>query len=257
MKKVILFLTVLIVMLGLFAALEYTQEPAEYLQETAETTPTPEPTPEPEPTFDPALFSDTDSLLIVANKSHKLPDGYVPADLVRPNITCGGDCRMREPAARAAEEMFAAAAEDGVYLKISSAYRGEDYQSALYWGYVGSYGVETADTISSRPGYSDHQTGLCADFIEGDGSMNGINFNPSFEDTASGTWLREHAHEYGFIMRYPKDKQDITGYAYEPWHYRYIGVEYATAIWEKDVFYSFEEYFGVTGGDYIEEPPLG
>ena len=148
--------------------------------------------------------------------------------------------------------MSPAAAEDGVYLKISSAYRGEDYQRTLYNGYSASYGSETADTISSRPGYSDHQTGLAADFVEGDGSLNGINFNPSFEETASGNWLREHAHEYGFIMRYPKDKQEITGYAYEPWHFRYIGVDYATAIYEKDVFYTFEEFFGVEGGDYAD-----
>lgn len=212
----------------------------------------PAPTPTPEPTIDPALFTDTDSLLIVANKKHKLPDGYVPADLVTPDIAQTAACTMRAPAAEAIAEMSCAAAEDGVYLKISSAYRGEDYQRTLYNGYSASYGSETADTISSRPGYSDHQTGLAADFVEGDGSLNGINFNPSFEGTESGKWLARHAHEYGFIMRYPKDKQEITGYAYEPWHFRYIGVEYATAIYEKDVFYTFEEFFGVEGGDYAD-----
>ena len=211
-----------------------------------------EPEVTPEPTIDPALFTDTDSLLIVANKKHKLPDGYVPADLVTPDIAQTAACTMRAPAAEAIAEMARAAAEDGVYLKISSAYRGEDYQRTLYNGYSASYGTETADTISSRPGYSDHQTGLAADFVEGDGSLNGINFNQSFEDTASGQWLRVHAHEYGFIMRYAKGKQDITGYAYEPWHFRYIGVDYATAIYETDEFYTFEEYFGVEGGDYAE-----
>ena len=212
----------------------------------------PEETPEPEPTFDPALFTDTDSLLVVANKKHKLPDGYVPGDLVTPAIAQTGACTMREPAAEAIAQMAQAAQEDGVYLKISSAYRGEDYQRSLYNGYCASYGSETADTISSRPGYSDHQTGLAADFVEGDGSLNGINFNASFEDTASGAWLRDHAHEYGFIMRYPKGKQEITGYAYEPWHFRYIGVDYATQIYETDVYCSFEEFFEVEGGDYAE-----
>ena len=212
----------------------------------------PAPTPTPEPTIDPALFTDTNSLLIVANKKHKLPDGYVPADLVTPDIAQTAACTMRAPAAEAIAEMSRAAAEDGVYLKISSAYRGEDYQRTLYNGYSASYGSETADTISSRPGYSDHQTGLAADFVEGDGSLDGTNFNPSFEETASGKWLAIHAHEYGFIMRYPKDKQEITGYAYEPWHFRYIGVDYATAIYEKDVFSTFEEFFGVEGGDYAD-----
>lgn len=214
--------------------------------------PTEIPTATPEPTIDPSVFTDTESVLILANKKHKLPDGYVPSDLVTPNITMTQASTMKQIAADAISEMAAAATEDGVTLKISSAYRSEDYQSSLYYGYVSSYGTETADTISSRPGYSDHQTGLAADFVEGDGSMNGINFNQSFEDTDSGNWLREHAHEYGFIMRYPKGKQDITGYAYEPWHFRYVGVEYATKIWEVDEFESFEEYFEVEGGDYAD-----
>ena len=260
MRKVLYGL--LIVLLVLFAGSVYFtffgSKPEAREPEQPEPTPepvieaTPEPTPEPEPTVDPALFTDTDSLLIVANKKHKLPDGYVPSDLVTPNIAQTAACLMRAPAAEAIAAMSDAAAQEGVTLMISSAYRGEDYQSQLYYGYVASYGTETADTISSRPGYSDHQTGLAADFVEGDGSLNGINFNQAFEDTASGAWLRDHAHEYGFIMRYPKDKQDITGYAYEPWHFRYIGIEDATKIYETGVYCSFEEYFGVEGGDYAE-----
>ena len=238
-------------------------EPQTEITETAVPEETSEPTevtpaePEIEETAAPVQveaseFTDTGSLLVVANKKHKLPDGYVPPDLVTPNITQTQACTMRAPAAEAIAEMAQAAAAEGITLKISSAYRGEDYQRQLYNGYTASYGSETADTISSRPGYSDHQTGLAADFVEQDGSMNGINFNQKFEETASGNWLRDHAHEYGFIMRYPKGKQDITGYAYEPWHFRYIGVDYATAIYNVDPFYSFEEYFGVEGGDYAD-----
>ena len=229
-----------------------TKEPTSDPVSTVE--PTEEPVIEetPEPTMDPSVFTDTNSLLVVANKKHRLPEGYVPSDLVSPEITQIQACTMRAPAAEAIKAMAEAAAADGVTLKISSAYRGEDYQRQLYNGYSASYGTETADTISSRPGYSDHQTGLAADFVEQDGSMNGINFNQNFENTDSGNWLRDHAHEYGFIMRYPKGKQDITGYAYEPWHFRYIGVDYATAIYETDVFCSFEEYFDVEGGDYAE-----
>ena len=259
---VVLVLLLALVGIGLYGIMSGngSAKEEEMIQETAMPTAeaepapaeTPESTEEPEPTMDPSVFTDTSSLLVVANKKHKLPDGYVPSDLVTPDIAQTQACTMRAPAAEAIHEMAAAAEAEGVYLKISSAYRGEDYQRQLYNNYSASYGTETADTISSRPGYSDHQTGLAADFVEQDGSMNGINFNQSFEDTASGQWLREHAHEYGFIMRYPKGKQEITGYAYEPWHYRYIGVEYATAIYETDVFESFEEYFGVEGGDYAE-----
>ncbi|MBQ6593020.1 MAG: M15 family metallopeptidase, partial [Solobacterium sp.] len=93
-------------------------------------------------------------------------------------------------------------------------------------------------------GYSDHQTGLALDFIEGKGA----DFTSDFEYSASGIWLRDNAHYYGFIMRYPKGKADITGYSYEPWHFRYVGVDTATAIYNVDVFCSFEEYFGVSGG---------
>ena len=132
-------------------------------------------------------------------------------------------------------------------LILGSAYRSEDYQATLYNGYVEQYGQAEADTISSRPGYSDHQTGLAADISDHDGATY---LTQDMEYTPEGEWLKDHAHEYGFIMRYPKGKEDITGYAYEPWHFRYIGVDYATAIYNVDEFYSFEEYFGVEGGDY-------
>lgn len=229
-----------------------TPTPVATVAPTPTPTPTPEPTPEPEPTIDPAVFTDTDSLLLVANKVHKLPEGYVPADLVDANQygANGRESYMRLEAAQALGEMTAAAANDGVYLSFSSAFRSAERQAELYNHYVSvNKSTEVADTISSRPGYSDHQTGLALDFIEGTDA----DFNPWFEDTASGNWLREHAHEYGFIMRYPKGKEEITGYAYEPWHFRYIGVDYATAIWEVDQFYSFEEYFGVEGGTTYKE----
>ncbi len=251
MQKVILgILVVIAVILAItvFKVNQKTEEPAEetpvvvVVEEVA--------TPTPEPTIDPAVFTNVDSLLIVANKKHKLPDGYVPEDLVDVN-TLGGRATiapyMRQEAAEAVAEMIQDAQNnDGVYLTISSAYRSESYQASLYNGYVGQYGVATADTISSRPGYSDHQTGLAADFVEGGDS----DFNERFESTASGIWLAEHAYEYGFIIRYPKGKQEITGYTYEPWHFRYVGKEYAKLIYESGL--SFEEYFDVSGGDYEE-----
>jgi LAS superfamily LD-carboxypeptidase LdcB len=219
-------------------------------QETASTEPSVSPTIETTGCDGVALdtkFTSTDSLLILANKKYKLPEGYVPSDLVDAGIPCtNGSATMRAAAAEQLQKMYAAAAADGVSLSISSAYRSEAYQTTLYTKYVGEYGQSTADTISSRPGYSDHQTGLAADFVEGGAD----DLVESFENTASGKWLAVNAHLYGFIMRYPKGKSSITGYDYEPWHFRYVGIDTATAIYNTDPNESFEEYFHVPGGDY-------
>ena len=209
---------------------------------------TSEPTPQvsEEPVLD---FTSGDSLLLLANKSHKLPDGYAPSDLVTTTMPCSnGTAYMRVEANNALTSMYNDAQNDGVSLMISSAYRSESYQTSLYNGYVSSYGAASADRISSRPGYSDHQTGLACDFVNGLAS----DFEESFESTSSGIWLAQHAHEYGFIMRYPKGKEEITGYSYEPWHFRYIGVDYATKMYEQDPTLTFEEYFNVSGGDYLD-----
>lgn len=227
-------------------------------EEQVAATPAATATPTPEASYpvsvDPSLFTDPDSLLLLANKKHRLPEGYEPSDLTAVTITTvNSGVMMRKEAEEALEKMAAAAAADGVTLKISSAYRSEAYQRSLYEGYQAQYGTERADRISSRPGYSDHQTGLAADFVQGDGSMDGWNFVEAFEETEEGIWLAAHAHEYGFILRYPKGKEEITGYTYEPWHFRYIGVEYATAMYELDPNLTFEEYFGQEGGDYAAE----
>jgi LAS superfamily LD-carboxypeptidase LdcB len=227
------------------------EEPAEApSEETAE--PTEEPTAEQNTAAEPASslsseFTDTSSLLILANKKNRLPEGYVPADLVDAGIPCtNGSAVMRAPAAAALQQMYNAAAADGVSLAISSAYRSESYQSSLYNNYVSMYGEAGADAISSRPGYSDHQTGLAADFVEGGDA----DFNESFENTVSGKWLASHAHLYGFIMRYPQGKESITGYNYEPWHFRYVGIDSASAIYSAGADETFEEYYQVPGGDY-------
>lgn len=194
-----------------------------------------------------AAFTDTNSLLLLANKKVKLPDGYVPNDLVDAGIPCSnGSATMKAEAASALQNMYRDAAASGVSLMISSAYRGESYQQRLYSTYSAEYGQAVADTISSRPGYSDHQTGLAADFVE----QGPYDLQEQFENTASGQWLAINAHTYGFIMRYPKGKNAVTGYSYEPWHFRYVGVDTATAIYTAGTNMTFEEYFGVPGGDY-------
>lgn len=194
-----------------------------------------------------AAFTDTNSLLLLANKKVKLPDDYVPSDLVDAGIPCSnGSATMKAEAASALQNMYRDATASGVSLMISSAYRGESYQQRLYSTYSAEYGQAVADTISSRPGYSDHQTGLAADFVE----QGPYDLQEKFESTASGQWLATNAHNYGFIMRYPQGKNAVTGYSYEPWHYRYVGVDSATAIYTAGANMTFEEYFGVPGGDY-------
>lgn len=193
-------------------------------------------------------FTDTNSTLLLANKKHALPDGYEPSDLTPVTVAANkSGILMRAEAVTALKEMFDAAAADGVTLVAGSGYRSEAYQRQLYDGYVARYGAATADTISSRPGYSDHQTGLALDISDHDGATF---LSQSMENTPEGQWLYQHAHEYGFILRYPKGKEAITGYAFEPWHYRYVGKEWSEKIYAVSPDETFEEYFGVSGGDY-------
>ena len=139
---------------------------------------------------------------------------------------------MRKEAAEAFMKMVDGAMLDNIILKNSSAYRSYDYQVNLYDKYVKRDGKEKADIYSARPGYSEHQTGLCAD-------INTI--NSSFANTKEAKWLAKNAYKYGFILRFPKDKEDVTGYKYEPWHYRYVGIKVAKIIYEENL--TLEEYY--------------
>ena len=159
--------------------------------------------------------------ILIANKTYALPSDYDP----------GTD----STALAAFDEMQKAAYADGCNIYISSGYRSYARQVEIYNRYVAQDGQEYADTYSSRPGYSEHQTGLTFD-------LNSIDI--SFADTPEGKWVAENCHKYGFIVRYPEDKEDITGYTYEPWHIRYLGVEKATAVYESGL--CLEEYLGIT-----------
>ncbi len=161
-----------------------------------------------------------DGILIV-NKSYSLPKDYNPGGLT-------SEC------AQAFEELRMGAAEDGITIYLSSGFRSYETQNYLYNGYVYYYGQAVADTFSARPGHSEHQTGLAID-------CNII--SDAFIGTPEAIWLAEHCHEYGFIIRYPQGKESITGYKYEPWHIRYIGVENAQKIHESGL--TLEEYFGI------------
>lgn len=194
-------------------------------------------------------FHDTDSILVVANKKHALPSGYEPADLVRPKVEMLNECFIRSLAADALERMFAAAEADGVHLVLGSGYRAETLQRQLYEKYAAQYGQEAADSFSSRPGYSDHQTGLAVDISDHDARTY---LTEEFENTPEGQWLIQHAYEYGFILRYPRGKEEITGYTYEPWHYRFVGKEAAAEIFNSGSWYAMEEYCDVEGGTYVD-----
>ena len=195
----------------------------------------------------PRQFSLTDpaSPWLVVNKHRPLvPADYVPADLVRPAVamTVSGEAALlNSTTAAAAEAMFAAAAGDGVAMVLASGYRSYGTQVATYNGYVASRGQADADTASARPGYSEHQTGWAFDIADGGGVCG---FQPCFADQPAAIWAKANGHRFGFVVRYPWMFHPITGYYYEPWHLRYIGVDAATDMAARGIF-TLEEYFGV------------
>ena len=160
--------------------------------------------------------------ILIANKTYALPRDYDPGELT--DDTYAAYTRMKE-----------AAAEDGIYLEIVSGFRSYDLQTSLYNRYVASDGKAAADRYSARPGHSEHQSGYAMD-------LNSL--TQAFADTAEGRWIAANCHKYGFILRYPKGKEEQTGYMYEPWHVRYVGEARAAAIYESGL--CLEEYYGIT-----------
>ena len=194
-------------------------------------------------------FREHSSLLLLVNKSHAIDEAYVPEDLqtVEVNVK-GSHNQLRKPAAQAYERMVRAAAKDGVQLELGSGFRSGEVQKGIWQDYASRNGKDQADRFSARGGYSEHQTGLAIDFVTGYGESDGINYADDFEKTDEGKWLYNNAWKYGFILRYPKGKEAITGYMYEPWHYRYVGKKWAQSIHEVSPDFSFEEFFCVQGG---------
>jgi D-alanyl-D-alanine carboxypeptidase len=206
----------------------------------------PSPTPSPSAAL-PRQFSLTDpaSPWLIVNKHRPLvPAGFVPADLVSPAVAMsasGEASLLNSTTAAAAEAMFAAAAQAGVAMVLASGYRSYTTQVATYNGYVAARGQADADTASARPGYSEHQTGWAFDIADGNGVCG---FQPCFADQPSAVWAKANGHRFGFVVRYPWMFHPVTGYYYEPWHLRYIGVEAATDMIARGIF-TLEEYFGV------------
>ncbi|MGN0759360.1 MAG: D-alanyl-D-alanine carboxypeptidase family protein [Candidatus Ventricola sp.] len=195
---------------------------------------------------------DPTDILILVNKQNRAP--AVPVTLVKPDVTptresVAENIYMRPEAASALEALFEGAAEAGLTLYATSGYRSYSTQKAIFDRKAAERGEQAANRSVAKPGYSEHQTGLAMD-IEGETTL-GTGLTEAFGESPEGIWVAEHCHEYGFIIRYPKDKTNITGYIYEPWHIRYVGVEAATEITELGV--TFEEYILMVRGDRIEE----
>lgn len=181
--------------------------------------------------------SNLDDILVLVNKTHKLPSDYMPGDLTLPNVRFSFEGshekqNMREIAARALEELFIAAENEGIYLYAVSGFRSYSLQQSVNKAHVKRLGQAGADKISAKPGHSEHQTGLAMDV-----SSESVNFSllKSFGDTVEGKWIAENAHRYGFIIRYEKGKENLTGYNYEPWHLRYVGIDASWDIFENNL----------------------
>ncbi|MBP1938542.1 D-alanyl-D-alanine carboxypeptidase family protein [Paenibacillus sediminis] len=190
-----------------------------------------------------AVVTNAEAMTVVVNKQRSLPEGYEPNDLVEPNVPFSFDGphekrHLRKEAAQALEDLFAGAKKDGIELRAVSGYRSYKRQVAIYNNNVATKGEEYAAQVSAKPGTSEHQTGLAID-VSSPSVGNAI--EEIFGESKEGKWLAEHAPEYGFIIRYPKGKEDSTGYVYEPWHIRYVGKDLAPDIAKSGL--TLEQYF--------------
>lgn len=181
-------------------------------------------------------------ILVLVNKERSLPANFVPDDLVKPNIpfSFAGESEkkyLRKEAALALEKLFTKAEVDKVNIKGVSGYRSYNTQATIFAANVKRRGEEQANTFSARPGESEHQTGLAIDISS---PSVGYKLVESLGEKPEGKWLGENASNFGFIIRYLKDKTEITGYIYEPWHLRYVGVEAAQEISSRNI--TLEEY---------------
>ena len=161
---------------------------------------------------------------LIANKSYSLPSTYNPGKILPEFQT-------------AFDQMKSDAKNEGISLKIVSGYRSYTTQKNLHYNYIKNQGSEKTETHSARAGYSEHQSGLAVDINK---------VNQSFANTTAGKWLNANCYKYGFIIRYPKDKTNETGYIYEPWHIRYVGKELAETLYNNGDWITMESYFGIT-----------
>ena len=201
---------------------------------TAETTPSTEPSDPPAP--EEVTFTTSKGFTGVVKNGVTYIDGYLIANKTYSLPKSYGD-GLTKKTKSAFEEMAAAAKKEKLDIYIVSGFRSYSYQANLYNNYVKRDGAEKADTYSARPGHSEHQSGLAFD-------LNSV--KNSFANTKEAVWLSDNCYKFGFILRYPKGKTGETGYQYEPWHFRYVGVELATILYNGGDWITMEDYFGIT-----------
>lgn len=188
------------------------------------------------------------SITALVNKQYSLPEDYTPENLVTvevPTVVEGLERnQMRAEAANSLQFFFADAKQEGHFLYHLSGYRSYSRQNTIFSNNVEKDGLEKASRYSAKPGESEHQSGLSVDITS---EAVSFSLTAEFGETSEGIWVKENAHKYGFIIRYPKGKTGITGYVYEPWHLRYLGEELATDVYESGLTY--EEYLVERGLD--------
>lgn len=179
--------------------------------------------------------------LMLINKYYYLEETYEPENINTISSRYAySDNKTSQEALEFYKKMFSSAEKEGIELIISSAYRSYQEQEETYNNYKKTKGEESADKFAARPGFSEHQTGYAFDILTVGARTT------TFENTEEFKWLQENAYKYGFILRYPKDKENITGYEYESWHYRYVGEQAAKIIHKENI--TFDEYYAY----YIE-----
>ena len=173
---------------------------------------------------------------ILVNKHYSLPDKYAPDDIVKmSNLYAYANNSIRKDVYDAFKEMSKAAKDENITLIVNSSYRTYETQKRIYDEYEDKKGKAYADSVAARPNFSEHQTGLALDIFTPGAGMN------NFESTEAFKWLSNNCYKYGFILRYPKDKEDLTGYKYEAWHYRYVGKDLAKKVFDSKL--TFDEYY--------------
>lgn len=174
---------------------------------------------------------------LIVNKTYNIPASYQP---INPEEKVTGErCNncLEKEVMDAFNLMQSDAKSIGLNIYIASGYRSYTYQEKLYNNYTAVSGIEGADTYSARAGHSEHQTGLCFDLN---------NIDDSFANTDEGKWINDNAYLYGFIIRYPKGKEELTGYQYESWHLRYVGKDLAQKLYNDGSWLTIEEYYGLS-----------
>lgn len=176
------------------------------------------------------IIKEEEDILVLVNKNNKLTKSFIPPCLEKLNTKYSHNEKyLRKEARIAFEKLSKAAAKENYSIIAVSTYRSFEYQENLFKKYVQEKGRKYALNCSAKPGHSEHQTGLAVDV---EGSNKDYNL---FAESPEFNWMRDNAHKFGFILRYPKGKENITGFKYEPWHYRYVGIDIATIIYEENL----------------------